>query len=181
MRGAVGGVDRTGVVPARVLLVRCTYEARDRIRRAAPMVRVARRGGRGRGVGGRGQGSAPRDAARGCGCTGAQPGPHLPGRAARARPRPSRSLGLGVDGTGAAAAFRSPTEPVTTLLDTHFILWIVLRSRAVGTTTRGSDVRSRTFSLTFPRPPARRGRRRTRARTPRAPCGVRVPSAVSFG
>ena len=67
---------------------------------------------------------------------------HLPGRAARARPRPSRSLGLGVDWTGAAAAFRSPTEPVTTLLDTHFILWIVLRSRAVGTTTRGSDVTS---------------------------------------
>ena len=34
-----------------------------------------------------------------------------------------------MDWTGAAAALGSPAEPVTTLLDTHFILWIALRSR----------------------------------------------------
>ena len=34
-----------------------------------------------------------------------------------------------MDWTGAAAAFGSPAEPVTTLLDTHFILWIALRSK----------------------------------------------------
>lgn len=34
-----------------------------------------------------------------------------------------------MDRTRAATAFRSPAEPVTALLDTHFVLWIALKSK----------------------------------------------------